>query len=69
MRFTLNKEEKLAFLQAATLGVLDTRKIPRIAREIQGSNAFLELMMELDAQEDEQSQAGNTDKSNKEVEL
>ena len=69
MRFTLNKEEKLAFLQAATLGVLDTRKIPRIAREIQGSNAFLELMMELDAQEDEQAQAMNTDKSNKEVEL
>lgn len=69
MRFTLNKEEKLAFLQAATLGVLDTRKIPRIAREIQGSNAFLELMMELDAQEDEQAQTGNTDKSNKEVEL
>ena len=61
MRFTLNKEEKLAFLQAATLGVLDTRKIPRIAREIQGSNAFLELMMELDAQEDEETQAGNTD--------
>lgn len=60
MRFTLNKEEKLAFLQAATLGVLDTRKIPRIAREIQGSNAFLELMMELDAQEDEEAQAGNT---------
>ncbi len=69
MRFTLNKEEKLAFLQAATLGVLDTRKIPRIAREIQGSNAFLELMMELDAQADEQAQTGNTDKSNKEVEL
>lgn len=69
MRFTLNKEEKLAFLQAATLGVLDTRKIPRIAREIQGSNAFLELMMELDAQEDEQAQTKNTDKSNKEVEL
>ena len=61
MRFTLSKEEKLAFLQAATLGVLDTRKIPRIAREIQGSNAFLELMMELDAQEDEKPQAGNTD--------
>lgn len=69
MRFILNKEEKLAFLQAATLGVLDTRKIPRIYREIQGSNAFLELMMELDAQEYEQGQAGNTDKSNKEVEL
>lgn len=69
MRFTLNKEEKLAFLQAATLGVLDTRKIPRIAREIQGSNAFLELMMELDAQEDEENQAGNTNKGNKEVEL
>ena len=69
MRFTLNKEEKLAFLQAATLGVLDTRKIPRIYREIQGSNAFLELMMELDAQEDEQAQTKNTDKSNKEVEL
>ena len=49
MRFVLDKEEKLAFLQAATLGVLDTRKIPRIYREIQGSNAFLELMMELDA--------------------
>ena len=69
MRFTLNKEEKLAFPQAATLGVLDTRKIPRIAREIQGSNAFLELMMELDAQADEQAQTGNTDKSNKEGEL
>lgn len=69
MRFTLSKEEKLAFLQAATLGVLDTRKIPRIYREIQGSNAFLELMMELDAREDEETQAGNTDKSNKEVEL
>lgn len=65
----MNKEEKLAFLQAATLGVLDTRKIPRIYREIQGSNAFLELMMELDAQEDEQAQTKNTDKSNKEVEL
>ena len=51
MRFTLSKEEKLAFLQAATLGVLDTRKIPRIYREIQGSNAFIELMMELDARE------------------
>ena len=69
MRFTLNKEEKLAFLQAATFGELDTRKIPRIAREIQGSNAFLELMMELDAQEDEENQTGNTDKSNNEVEL
>lgn len=69
MRFVLDKDEKLAMLQAATLGVLDTRKIPRIAREIQGSNAFLELMMELDAQEDEETQAWNTDKSNKEVEL
>lgn len=61
MRFVLDKDEKLAFLRAATFGVLDTRKIPRIAREIQGSNAFLELMMELDAQEDEETQAGNTD--------
>ena len=57
MRFVLDKDEKLAFLRAATFGVLDTRKIPRIYREIQGSNAFLELMMELDAQEDEQEDA------------
>ena len=69
MRFVLDKQEKLAFLQAATLGVLDTRKIPRIYREIQGSNAFLELMMELDAQEDEQAPKENTNKSNKEVGL
>ena len=53
MKFALDKDEKLALLQAATLGILDTRKIPRITKEIQGRNAFLELMIELDAQEDE----------------
>ena len=47
MRFILNKDEKLALLQAAGSGVLDTKKIARIADEIRGSNTFLELMEEL----------------------
>ena len=53
MKIRLDKEEKLALLEASSIGVLDTRKIARIVSEIRGSNAFLDLMMELDVQETE----------------
>lgn len=54
MKIRLSKEEKLVLLQAASVGLLDTRKIARIVDEIRGSNPFLELMMQLD--EDEQQE-------------
>ncbi len=47
MKFTLTKEEKVALLQATSTGELDTKKIPRIEKEIRGQNDFLELMKSL----------------------
>lgn len=47
MKFTLTKEEKVALLQATSTGQLDTKKIPRIEKEIRGQNAFEELMKAL----------------------
>lgn len=47
MKFVLTREEKLALLQAASTGELDTKRIPRIEKEIRGQNAFLELMQSL----------------------
>lgn len=56
MKIRLSKEEKLALLQAASVGLLDTRKIARIVDEIRGCNPFLELMMQLDEDEAEQQE-------------
>ena len=47
MKLALTREEKLALLQATSTGELDTKKIPRIEKEIRGQNAFLELMQSL----------------------
>lgn len=60
MKLNLDKEEKLALLQAASVGVLDTRKIPRIYKEIQGHNPFLELMMETEDEEETTGENSNT---------
>lgn len=46
MKFDLTREEKLALLKAASIGILDTNDIPRLYIEISHSNAFLELMIE-----------------------
>ena len=54
MKIWLTKEEKIELLKAIHSGTLNTLKIPRLCDQIQGSNAFLELMMLCDA-EDEQS--------------
>ena len=52
MKLKLNKEEKAALLVAVSKGELDTAKIPRLYKEIRGNNDFLDLLMQLDADEE-----------------
>lgn len=53
MKLKLNKEEKAALLVAVSKGELDTAKIPRLYKEIRGNNDFLDLLMQLDADEED----------------
>ncbi len=57
MKIKLDKEEKAALLVAVSKGVLDTAKIPRLYKEIRGNNDFLDMLMQLDM-EDEEEPAG-----------
>lgn len=57
MKLKLDKEEKAALLVAVRKGVLDTAKIPRLYKEIRGNNDFLDMLMQLDM-EDEEEPAG-----------
>lgn len=57
MKLKLDKEEKAALLVAVSKGVLDTAKIPRLYKEIRGNNDFLDMLMQLDM-EDEEEPAG-----------
>lgn len=53
MKLKLNKEEKAALLVAVSKGELDTAKIPGLYKEIRGNNDFLDLLMQLDADEED----------------
>ena len=53
MKLKLNKEEKAALLVAVSKGELDTAKMPRLYKEIRGNNDFLDLLMQLDADEED----------------
>ena len=57
MKIKLDKEEKAALLVAVSKGELDTAKIPRLYKEIRGNNDFLDMLMQLDM-EDEEEPAG-----------
>lgn len=54
MKLKLNKEEKAALLVAVSKGVLDTAKIPRLYKEIRGNNDFLDMLMQLDMEDEEE---------------
>ena len=54
MKIQLRKDEKIELLKAIQTGTLNTLRIPRICDQIQGSNAFLDLMRIIDAEEDEE---------------
>ena len=45
MKILLTKKEKIELLKAIQSGTLNTLAIPRICDQIQGSNAFMDLMM------------------------
>ena len=53
MKLKLNKEEKAALLVAVSKGELDTAKIPRLYKEIRGNNDFLDMLMQLDMEDEE----------------
>ena len=57
MKIKLDKEEKAALLVAVSKGELDTAKIPRLYKEFRGNNDFLDMLMQLDM-EDEEEPAG-----------
>ena len=54
MKLKLNKEEKAALLVAVSKGELDTAKIPRLYKEIRGNNDFLDMLMQLDMEDEEE---------------
>ena len=54
MKIKLDKEEKAALLVAVSKGVLDTAKIPRLYKEIRGNNDFLDMLMQLDMEDEEE---------------
>lgn len=54
MKLKLTKEEKAALLVAVSKGVLDTAKIPRLYKEIRGNNDFLDMLMQLDMEDEEE---------------
>ncbi len=54
MKLRLNKEEKAALLVAVSKGELDTAKIPRLYKEIRGNNDFLDMLMQLDMEDEEE---------------
>ena len=45
MKIQLTREEKIELLKAIQSGTLNTLSVPRICDQIQGSNAFMDLMM------------------------
>ncbi len=53
MKIQLRKDEKIELLKAIQSGTLNTLRIPRICDEIQGSNAFEDLMKILDAEDED----------------
>ena len=53
MKLKLNKEEKAALLVAVSKGELDTAKIPRLYKEIRGNNDFLDMLMQLNEDEED----------------
>ena len=55
MKIKLNKEEKAALLVAVSKGELDTAKIPRLYKEIRGNNDFLDMLMQLDMEDEEEA--------------
>lgn len=54
MKLKLTKEEKAALLVAVSKGELDTAKIPRLYKEIRGNNDFLDMLMQLDMEDEEE---------------
>ena len=54
MKLRLNKVEKAALLVAVSKGELDTAKIPRLYKEIRGNNDFLDMLMQLDMEDEEE---------------
>ena len=54
MKIKLDKEEKAALLVAVSKGELDTAKIPRLYKEIRGNNDFLDMLMQLDMEDEEE---------------
>ena len=57
MKLKLNKEEKAALLVAVSKGELDTAKIPRLYKEVRGNNDFLDMLMQLDLGDEEETTA------------
>ena len=53
MKIKLDKEEKAALLVAVSKGELDTAKIPRLYKEIRGNNDFLDMLMQLNEDEED----------------
>ena len=54
MKIKLDKEEKAALLVAVSKGELYTVKIPRLYKEIRGNNDFLDMLMQLDMEDEEE---------------
>lgn len=54
MKIQLTKEEKIELLKAIQSGTLNTLSIPRICDVIQDSNAYTDLMMLCDEEDDEE---------------
>ena len=56
MKIPLNKQMKIALLEAVKNSELDTLKIDAILKEIHGKNEFLELMKTATAADDQKIQ-------------
>lgn len=55
MKITLERKEKIELLKAIQCGELDTLRIPRITAMIEGGNSFLDCLIEM-GDEDEDNQ-------------
>ena len=55
MKITLERKEKIELLKAIQCGELDTLRIPRITAKIEGGNSFLDCLIEM-GDEDEENQ-------------
>lgn len=64
-KIPITREIKIAILNALKTGYLDLTKIPDLMKEIQGMNAFLELMKEVGADDEADKPAGNNIKPDK----